>query len=115
LFSGQTGRDREIVLVETTVGRVFCTPDHEIWTARGFVRADALRYGDEVLGASSPCQSLFPRQSASSGMATAIAAIRKVSERLTGYISGAVSQVVRVSCIGMFGSSIAALSQRDGT
>ena len=49
LFAGLTDVDRETVVVETTNGRVVCTPDHEIYTANGFVRADALRYDDDIL------------------------------------------------------------------
>jgi hypothetical protein len=49
LFADVTDINRETLIVETTNGMVRCTPDHEIWTAKGFVRADALRHGDEVL------------------------------------------------------------------
>jgi PBSX family phage terminase large subunit len=49
LFSGMTDVDREIVRIKTTRGEVLCTPDHEVYTSRGFTRADALRYGDEII------------------------------------------------------------------
>ena len=49
LFSGVTDVNRTILKVETTGGVVYCTPDHEIWTSRGFVKAEALRYNDEVI------------------------------------------------------------------
>jgi phage terminase large subunit len=48
-FSGMTDVNREVVRVETTGGAFVCTPDHEVFTYnRGFTRADALRYTDEV-------------------------------------------------------------------
>lgn len=51
LFAGQTDADRDILEVETSIGMVRCTPDHKIWVeGRGMVRADALRYGDKVIG-----------------------------------------------------------------
>lgn len=50
LFSGVTGKNRQIVRIKTLAGDVVCTPDHEIYTSnRGFIRADALRYTDEVI------------------------------------------------------------------
>jgi phage terminase large subunit len=42
LFVGQTDVQRETLLVRTTAGSVRCTPDHKIYTSRGFTRADAL-------------------------------------------------------------------------
>lgn len=48
VFSGETGRDRDTVCVKTTHGSVVCTPDHEFFTDRGLIRADALRYDDEL-------------------------------------------------------------------
>jgi phage terminase large subunit len=49
LFSDITDVNRKILRVETTGGTVFCTPDHKILTSKGFVRADALSYNDEVI------------------------------------------------------------------
>lgn len=50
LFADVTDVDRDVVRVTTTTGSFVCTPDHEVWTSKGFVRADALRYDDEVIG-----------------------------------------------------------------
>jgi hypothetical protein len=50
LFADVTDVDREIVRVTTTIGSFLCTPDHEVWTSKGFMRADALRPDDAVLG-----------------------------------------------------------------
>jgi len=49
LFSGATGYDRDIVIIRTTNGTIKCTPEHEIWTPKGFTRADALRCNDDIL------------------------------------------------------------------
>lgn len=49
LFADVTDVNRQTVIVKTTQGEVVCTPDHEIWTSRGFIRADALRYNDDIL------------------------------------------------------------------
>ncbi|MFQ5850902.1 MAG: PBSX family phage terminase large subunit [Candidatus Binatia bacterium] len=48
LFAGLTDVDRETVVVITTNGLLCCTPDHEILTPHGPVRADALIYDDEI-------------------------------------------------------------------
>lgn len=53
IFAGQTDADRHVVRLWTSVGEVVCTPDHEVWTKKGFVRADTLRYDDEIIGDSS--------------------------------------------------------------
>ena len=49
LFSDVTDVNRKILKVETTGGTVYCTPDHKIFTSKGFTRADALGYNDEVI------------------------------------------------------------------
>jgi phage terminase large subunit len=54
LFSDITDINRKILRVETTGGTVFCTPDHKIFTSKGFVRADALSYNDEVINLEEP-------------------------------------------------------------
>jgi len=47
LFSAQTDVDREIMQIQASNGNVVnCTPDHLIYTNRGFLRADSVRYGD---------------------------------------------------------------------
>lgn len=50
LAAACTGLNRETVLVETTIGRVYCTPDHPFPTLRGIVEAADLRYADEIYG-----------------------------------------------------------------
>jgi len=50
LFAGVTDVQREVVLVETTSGNSLrCTPDHEIWTQKGFVPAGDLSRKHEIL------------------------------------------------------------------
>lgn len=49
-WAGLTDVNRDIITITTTNGIVNCTPDHNIWTEnKGWIRADALRYGDEVI------------------------------------------------------------------
>jgi hypothetical protein len=68
-FAGQTDADRAVVEVVTASGkRLHCTPDHEIFTAQGWKRADTLRYTDDVLEVAS-------WSSAWSGMGASIAGI----------------------------------------
>jgi hypothetical protein len=46
-WSGQTFEAADLWCLETSDGRaIHGTPDHRIWTDRGWVRLDALRYGD---------------------------------------------------------------------
>lgn len=52
LFSDVTDINRSVLCVETTVGTVRCTPDHQIYTGKGFVEAQNLSVGDEVIGES---------------------------------------------------------------
>lgn len=41
---------RDTMILETSTGREIClTPDHEVWTARGWVRADGLEPGDALV------------------------------------------------------------------
>lgn len=47
--SGMTGIGVDVLSIELEDGReVTCTPDHKFWTDRGWIRADALRYGDRL-------------------------------------------------------------------
>jgi hypothetical protein len=47
-FAGVTRENADTVIVTTTNGQVRLTPDHRVWTARGWTSADALRYGDVI-------------------------------------------------------------------
>jgi hypothetical protein len=108
LFAGVTDIQRDILEVETTVGTVRCTPDHEIWVEnKGMVRADALSYGDNVIGDGSWLNQSSGTERSTGDTQTAAAA-------LIGSISSGRSLVERGPFIGTFGSSIMARSLRDG-
>jgi hypothetical protein len=106
LFAGQTDADREIMLVRTSAGNLRCTFDHEIFTARGFVRADALRYDDEIINVEQ-----MPWSSVLCGMVGNIAGILTASTKRIGTIFSAPSKVVRHGFNAMYGNSIAGQSQ----
>lgn len=108
LFAGVTDIQRDILEVETTVGTVRCTPDHEIWVEnKGMVRADALRYGDNVIGDGS-----WLKQS--SGMERNTGDTQTVAAARIGSISSDHSPVARAHSIGTFGNSITARFLRAG-
>jgi hypothetical protein len=49
LAAGPVKRVVELIEVTLADGRALrCTPEHKVWTSRGLVRADALRYSDRV-------------------------------------------------------------------
>lgn len=49
VWAGQTGSDVSVGTVELSGGeRITGTPDHHVWTSRGWVRLDMLSYGDTV-------------------------------------------------------------------
>lgn len=49
-WSGKTFESAPLWTIETTVGTVTGTPDHRVWTDdRGWIRLDALRYGDTLV------------------------------------------------------------------
>ena len=110
VFSGVTDVNRETLIVETTNGSVRCTPDHEIWTSKGFVRADALRYGDEVLTLKESSWSKSLNGTAS-GIAATLTAFTQLTERI---FKGA-RRAAQAGCTVMFGSMNAGRSQADGT
>jgi phage terminase large subunit len=107
LFSGVTGTRRTTLTIETTLGSFVCTPDHEVYTQRGFVRADCLRYTDEVFGGDRWSR---PRNSWD-GLT---GAIRRVIASRIASISAARSAGNRISCIGTSGSIITGPFQMDG-
>lgn len=103
LFAGQTDADRETLLIQTTAGAVRCTPDHEIWTARGFIRADALRYDDELIIAED-----WSWSSVLSGMAASIGATPTAATKRIGATFSAALAAARRGCIATFGSTTTA-------
>ena len=107
VFSGLTDVDRKIVLVTTTGGSLACTPDHEIYTARGFARADALRYGDEIINLR---QSEW--WSASNGTAKSIADILKARTSRIGSISAGPTTGARTCFTERFGRALTDAFQR---
>jgi len=49
-WSGASRKNAEVLEIKTESGKaITCTPDHKIWTKDGFIRADAVRYGHELL------------------------------------------------------------------
>ena len=110
LFADVTDVDRETLIVETTNGVVRCTPDHEIWTVKGFVRADALRYDDEVLTleTSSWSKSL-------SGTERGIAGILKAGTQQAKRTFSAAKEAAQAGCTVMFGSMNAGQYRMAGT
>lgn len=108
LFAGVTDIQRDILEVETTVGIVRCTPDHEIWVEnKGMVRADALRYGDNVIGDGSWLNQ-------SSGMGRNTGATQTAAAAMIGFTSSGRSLVARARCIVTYGSSIMARFLKAG-
>jgi hypothetical protein len=108
LFSGLTDINRKTMVVKTTLGRVICTPDHEIWTTKGFVRADALRYNDEILNIKESSWSRLW-----SGTAKLIADTLKVIVRQIESITKEVLLEERHSFIERSGSFTTGQSQAD--
>lgn len=103
LWSGVTDVDRDVVYV----AGLRCTPDHQVYTQRGFVRADALRYGDEIIMEGSAWSRLSNGTDINGG------AIRKATARATEIISNARKGVAHLSrCIAPFTSIISGLSRR---
>jgi hypothetical protein len=112
LFAGVTDVDRRVLRIETTHGSITCTPNHKVYTAnKGFVRADALRYNDEVLSFNEgpSCQ----RRSSTEGRFTG--AIRTAQNGLTAFISSARSLVALFGFIGKSGWTQTAPSPMVGT
>jgi phage terminase large subunit len=104
LFAGVTDEDRETMILETTLGEVRCTPDHKIFTSRGFLTCDSLRYNDEILN-------LEERTwlSTINGMALNIIAtpIQRIQQQ--GAILGAQLQKALNHCTAKFGAITTAL------
>ncbi len=110
LFSGRTDVDRQVVRVTTTAGTFVCTPNHKVFTSnRGFVRADALRYNDDLLTKSELSSWLRLLNIA----ARSIDAIRKASGAVTGFTSSALSMAERCGFIAKCGLMSMAQSLMD--
>lgn len=108
LFAGQTDVNREIVEVRAGGRSVRCTPDHRLWVCgKGMTRADALRYGDELLiEESSPWQ--MPKSS--SGTAIATDAIRRATGKALAFIfAGRQGTAAPAFFTGTFGRIITGL------
>lgn len=52
--AGPVKQAEELLTIETRDGILRCTPEHKIFTNRGLVTADELRYGDEVITGNEP-------------------------------------------------------------
>lgn len=83
LWGGISDTNRQVCTVTTDSGHsVTGTPDHKIFTDRGWVRIDALRYGDSIIHIGDPiCQSKL------NTTATHTIAIQNPHKEQTDYIS----------------------------
>jgi len=103
LFSDQTDADRDTVLVKYSGGNFRCTPDHEVWVEnKGMTRADALRYGDELV-----IDSSWKKLNGTDGFG--VAKPQRGISALTGISIGTTA-----GFIGKFGSIITAPFQGAG-
>ncbi len=59
--SGPVKQTENLLKIETSTGLgLVCTPEHKIFTSRGLVTADALRYSDQILtGEESLCETIL--------------------------------------------------------
>lgn len=105
LFSGCTDVDRDVVEVITSAGSFRCTPDHEIWTSSGFTRADALRYGTELI-------TLGEVPSCRSGSQGSCGMVMPTDSTPTQIICRVLSEERRTTFTAMCGSFIRGVSQR---
>jgi len=102
-FAGVTDVNRSVVRVVTSAGEVVCTPDHKVYTSnKGFIRADALSYNDEVLTLieSAQCQKLTNTK------ARFTDAILKAREGLIASISSGLSLAGRHGFTVKFGRTL---------
>lgn len=113
LFADVTDVDRDLVRVTTTVGSFLCTPDHEVWTSKGFVRADALRYDDEVIGDEQWASLTTSKQL--NGAEKHGGATQAVSSDRTGATSQGVQQTGPYGCIVLSGPQPMERSHEDTT
>lgn len=109
-FAGVTDVNRDVVRVTTENRSVLCTPDHRIYTERGWTRADALRYDDIILEDAS-----WQNQKLQSGMEKPIAGGLDLIEGRTGNTFKGISAEVLSTFTGQFGSLRMAQSQMGTT
>ena len=108
LFSGRTDINRNVVEVKTTHGSLTCTPDHEVFTSnRGFVRADALRYNDEIMSLLKGDESWLKH---SSTTARHTGVTQRAIGAAIGFISSVQSLAERCGCIARSGLILMAQS-----
>jgi len=112
LFSGVTDTNRDVVEVETTTGKVVCTPDHKIYTSSGFKRADELRYGDEIRGVAE-WEEIQSRRSNGAGRFGAAGQVLTTGQ--TESIFSAASQAARYIFTALFGKGITDQSPKAST
>lgn len=108
IFSGLTDIDRETVIVETTQGVVYCTPDHEIYTSRGFVQACDLHCNDAIIGAEH-----ITWLSVLSGVVLSIGDILTAMIGRIGITLGGLFPAVPAICIETYGSITTDQFQKD--
>jgi phage terminase large subunit len=105
LWSGRTGSDRELVHVSTTVGDLYCTPDHKVWTAEGFARADAICYAMDILGMEQRiCEAGIRARRNRSGLNAFFGMITSIGAMTPRIILDALLTVRGILCISTSGS-----------
>lgn len=103
-----TGLNKSIVEVKTTLGTLLCTADHPIYSGGLFIRADALCYGDEVIGDKN-------WQKSHTGMENHTADGLTQGKGLIGYISSALSKAASSICTVLYGNITTVRSLMDTT
>lgn len=108
LVAQVTGYDKPIIEVTTTIGKLVCTPDHPVFANGVFTRADALRYGDDVLGDAS-------WQRLQNGADTLGEGGQTQGNDLTGFTFSAASRAASYICTGKFGRAFTGIYQKVTT
>lgn len=105
----QSGINQPILLIRTDSCALRCTGNHQVWTDKGFVRADSLKIGDTVL--TDRIDSRWLRLLNLTARFTADT--QTVAGAATGFISSVLSRVGRCGFTGKSGSQHTAKSQKD--
>ena len=105
----QSGINQPILLIRTDSRALRCTGNHQVWTDKGFVRADSLKIGDTVL--TDRIDSRWLRLLNLTARFTADT--QTVAGAATGFISSVLSRVGRCGFTGKSGSPHTAKSQKD--
>ena len=114
LAAWKASDDREVLPVRAGGKCVWVTSDHEIFCVRkGFTRADAMRYGDEVIVTQDVEQ--WAESRLSSFLDTTIGAIPTRAMAAIAGISDAAISAGRLFCTATFGNIITGLSLMGGT